>query len=378
MENPTPAAPAASAQPAAPAVPAAPAAPAAAPAAPAPTTQSAAHAAVASGDTTSYRNARRAERVGKPLPEVPVSPATPAPAATTEAQPGAPAAPAAPAQPPKPKPIRVTQEYINERIRSAVDSALQAERARSQPPAAPAAPPAPAEPEWKRYAAMPDAPKLDDFDSLADHSAAMALFIADKRHADRTQAEQARTHDEQMTAAQRARVDGFVGKLNEARAADPEFVNKLTPEVRALKPFDALLPGESGGPLNVVAEQIFDSPVADKVLLHLSQHPQDLQRLATVPAHIERMPRAVRAQQHIQWIVREFGKLEGSLATPPAPAPAPAPTPQPKTLTDVADVQTLGTRPAEATDQKAHAIRTGNTKSYRAIRRAERAAALVP
>jgi hypothetical protein len=172
----------------APAAPAQPAAPAT------PTTQSAPDAAVATGNTSAYREARRAERLGRPLDPVPVAKAEPQKA---EPAPDVKLDSAAPAQP-EPKPISKRQEATNDAIRRAAEAAtaqlrdenarLQAELAKHRP-AEPAAPAQPATdtPAWKRYAAMPDAPKLEEFDSVPEFSAAMSLFIQDTRESERAE-----------------------------------------------------------------------------------------------------------------------------------------------------------------------------------------------
>jgi hypothetical protein len=352
----------------------APAAPAPAPApATEPVTQSAAHAAVASGSSRDFRVARRAERAGTPLPPVPVS-TEPAPAADTTTPAPTTVAPA-PAPTPVDPQVSRRQQEANERTRRAVEAAtadlrreLDSVRAQLPKPAAttPPAAPTPTAPAWKKYHDHPDAPKLEEFESLSEHAAAMAHFVVKQVSAESAQ----ESENNELTNAQQARAGKFVEQLNAAKVADPEFTQKLTPEVRALKPFNALQPGEGGGPVNVVAEQVFDSPIAPKILLHFSQHPEDLRRLATVPEHLRSLPARAQAEQHIQWIVREFGKLEGRLETPATPAPAP-----PKTLTEApAPPTTLGTRPAEAADPLAAAIRSGDTGAYRRMRREQRAA----
>ena len=178
---------------------------------------------------------------------------------------------------------------------------------------------------------------------------------------------------ETLTAAQQARVQTFADQLSKASAADPTFTDALTPEVRALRPFAALQPGEPGGPANVVAEQVFDSPIAPQVLRHFSEHPEALARLITMPPEIQAMPAAVQVSRQLQWIVKEFGKLEAALS-----APATTATPLPTTLTHAPPpAQTLGSRPAPPVDPKAAAVKSGNTAAYRAIRRQERAAQLI-
>ncbi len=98
-----------------------------------------------------------------------------------------------------------------------------------------------------------------------------------------------------------------------------------------LKPFAALAPGEAGGARNVLGEQVYSSPVAPALLKHFSQHPDELTRLETVPPHLATLPPGMRTRAHIEWMVKEVGKLEGRLeAAIPAAAPAVA---SPSTIT---------------------------------------------
>jgi hypothetical protein len=349
-----------------------------APALPAtPTTISAERAAANKGDFSALNNAHLAARRGTPLARVEVKAEAPAKA------PEPPEAPAAPAPPALSK----RQQETNDRVREAAERAtatlreenarLKVQLAAHQPAPAPV-PAAPAAPEtkvaeWKRFAQMPDAPKLADFDSVEEHTAAMALFIADTRHEEHTAADRQRTETDELTAAQRARVGRFVEQLDASKAADPEFVTKLTPEVKALKPFGALAPGELGGPRNIIAEQVYDSPIAPAVLLHFSQHPEALVALETPPPHIAALPPALRVKAHIQWIVREFGKLEGSLesASPAASTDRPA---QPSTITAAPPPPDTVTRAGSTTDPKASALKRGDFDAFNRLELAERAA----
>lgn len=348
-----------------------------APAAPeTPATVSATVDAAVKGDFAAFADAHTANRKGAPQAKVAAAPNPSEPAApvTTE-----------PAQQTQPPPISRRQQDANERIRQAVERAtadLIAENARlkqqvqprqaAQPQTQQPAP-QPETPEWERYAALPGAPNQNDFDDYAKFTAALSLFIADTRYAEREAAGQARqTHDE-LTAAQRARVDTFTQQLDSARVADPEFVSKLTPEVRALKPFDALAPGEPSGPANVVAEQVFDSPIAPAVLLHFSQHPEALARLTSVPDSIKALPRAAQAKAHIQWIVREFGKLEATLDTA-APAAASAPAPAASPVTSAPPPVPALTRAGSTANPKDTALARGDFAAFQDADRAERIA----
>ena len=349
-----------------------PAAPVATPAPP-PATVSASMDALAKGDVSAFHEAEAAARRGTPKPSVEAK--VEAPAAVVPAPTVTPGAPPAPT--PEARAISKRQQDLNDRIREAVARATadkDAEIARlrgAQPHPAPATEPAAREPEWKRYAQMPEAPKLAEFDSVEDHAAAMALFIADTRHAERTAQDHSRSVTEQLTVAQQARVEAFGAQLEAAKTADPTFVDSLTPEVRALKPFSALQPGEAGGPANVVAEQIFDSPVAPQVLRHFSTHPEALTRLTTTPASILALPRAAQAKAHIQWIVREFGKLEAKFdVEEPAPVAVPAASPisaAPPPLPTI-------TRAGQSVDPKAAALAKGDFAAFSQLERADRAA----
>lgn len=330
---------------------------------------SAAEAAIASGDTRAFRDAKRAERAGQPLP---------VPAAVEAAQDAeGDAAPAIDGQPQKEN--RKTraereQERINETIRTAVAAAEAKLRAELAPPreaAQPAAdaPPADQIPTWKQFASLPDAPKLGQFDSVEEHTAAMATFVAEKM----LQARDAASAHQQQTAAQasaaQAEVDTFLGRLDEAKKADPEFATKLSADVKALKPFGALTPGEVGGPSNVVAAELMKSPEAARLLLHLST-PGELAKLTTVPQQIAAMPEGrAKIAAHIAHIRAEIHRLEGRLAAAAAPS---SPTAHITAAPDPAE--TLGSRPTLVGDAEAQAIKRGDTRAYRELKRQQRAA----
>lgn len=343
-----------------PATPAAPAQPVA------PSTVSAADAAVASGDTGTYREARRMERIGKPLAAVAVADPAPTPVAddvTTDP-------PAVPAQPAQPQ-LSKRQQGINDRAQRAVESATASlreenERLKAQlaapnrQPAAPATPPAPAqptEPEWKRLAAMPDYPKLADFESVEEHAAAVGLFIHDQRE----KAAQQRSESDQQDETHMRRITAFDTRVNALVADDPEIVSKIQPRAQTLS--------RRGGPFHAIADLVLDSEHGPVLL---RDHYDALEALGTLPESMRSLPLQQQIRAHLQHVMKEFGKLEGSLAIPAAPT-----TPAPKTLTDADEApQTLGSRAAEATDPMVGAIKRNDTGAYRRLRREQRAAAI--
>ena len=347
------------------------------PAPAAPETQPATQAAVTAGSTRDYRVARRAERSGKPFNPVPLTAPTAAPGASAPS----PAAETPPASPAPPRPRR-EDTYISDRIREGVERGTaeirsEIERLKQQVQAHTPAPEAP-----KPYDGTdPSDPKPapDDFDDFNKYLDARDIW--NERRVERKQSHtvegtrRAQAHEE-LTAAQQTRVQKFADQIQTASTADPEFANRLTPEVRALRPFAALAPGEPGGPDNVVADQLFDSPIAPQVLRHFSEHPEALARLIAMPTEIQAMPQRVRTHHHVQWIVKEFGKIEAALSAPTTTeTPAPAPS---KPLTQAPPpAQTLGSRPAPAVDPKTAAVKSGNTQEYREIRRRERAEQMI-
>ena len=60
--------------------------------------------------------------------------------------------------------------------------------------------------------------------------------------------------------------------------------------------------------------------MAPQVLLYLSEHPEALAHFDHMPDEMARLPVVMRTRAHLQWITREFGKLEArlELSTPAA------------------------------------------------------------
>jgi hypothetical protein len=289
-------------------------------------TISATRAAANSGSFADFEAADRAARAGTPLPAVPVKADAAAPAQPAAA---APVAPAAPAQPDAPA-VSKRQQEINDHIRRATTAETENARLREEnarlkgtapradaPPAAPAQPEAPTVakfPTLEQWSAAHPEKSFDDFLEARD----------EHREQQRTAAAHARTTADEQAGVLEQRVTGFQQQLEAAKTADPTFLTKLTPEVQALRPHWGL-PAADVGPANIVATQVFASAVAPRVLLHFSEHPEALAKLTTMPAAIAALPASVRISEHIQYIVREFGKLEHILAASAAPAAPAAP-----------------------------------------------------
>lgn len=307
-----------------------------------------------------FKEARRAEQAGKPLPNVPVKAE-----AEASAPPPAPTSPEVGEKTAEPTPeareLSKRQQKQNDAIREAVDRAtadLRAEnerlKAAQKPASEPAKPPTPDQPEYKRIVAMPNAPKLADFDSVEEHAAAMALFVDDQRE----QARAAKEATERATSEVTKTIETFQGQITQA--GGKAFLDKLIPEVQQLQPVEALHArgaGDQVGPLNVLTSAIVKSARAPQLLQYFSDHPDALD--------------TVKACATVGDVYRALGTVEAKLDAPSPAAPAP------KTITSASQpVTTLSTaRSAAPADAEHAAIEQNDFRAFKAIQLEKRRAA---
>lgn len=142
----------------------------------------------------------------------------------------------------------------------------------------------------------------------------------------------------------RARETSFQEKYDQAVKADPTFVESLDPRIADLRPIDSLRAGERPGPMNVIAQEILESPIPAQIMAHLSAHPEELDRLAALP-----FPALLKA----------MGRLEAQLD-----APAPPRTTQ-AVSTAPPPPKTLGTKNEVPADPVAGAIADGDFARYK-------------
>jgi len=352
------------------AAPAAPAQPAAAESTP---VQTAVQAAVAAGNPRDYRAARRAERIGKPLAPVPAA-ADPAPAQAAGAAPVTTAV----AEEPKLSRKEREQQEANERTRRAVDAATADlrreldELRRTAPrtegaPAAPAAAPAAPKPDVFTFPSIEEWAQKNPEKSLNDYLDARETARDDWRESRATAAKTT----EQATAARSAQIASFDQRVTEADKATPGLGEKVLRIAQRI--------GRSTGPDYVLGQLALESPVGPQLLAHFEDHPEALAAIVALPESLRGLSVQQQIRAHIPHLIKEFGKLEatlGSSARPAAAAAAPA-APEPKTLTTApAPHEPLGGHAAEAADPKAAAIRRGDTRAYRQMRRNERLTAM--
>jgi hypothetical protein len=203
--------------------------------------------------------------------------------------------------------------------------------------------------EAARFRAMPDAPKLEDFESYDDWAIEMASFVADKKLEERDRRSQqeatARQEEQRFTEKVTKASERFKGYLEK----HPEAKDRIRPELLAIVPISQLRPSETPGPHNFIAEQIFESDFTGELVDHFSTDAgvQDFQRLMRLS------PDA---------IVREIGRIEARFmdsGTKTTPVRAP------KTISTAPDpAETLGRRPAAPADRLEAALHTGDFSAY--------------
>jgi hypothetical protein len=140
-------------------------------------------------------------------------------------------------------------------------------------------------------------------------------------------------------------------------ALGAEGAAALSPAVRALRPIDALPPGAPVDAFNVVAQEIFESEQAPRLLRHFSEQPEALEALRHAPP---------------SHILRVIAKLESRFEADSSAAPAPPS----RTITKAPEPPpTLGSRAAAPVNEAEAALARGDFKAYRAAKNREEMAA---
>lgn len=227
--------------------------------------------------------------------------------------------------------------------------------------------PAATKAEWQRFAELPDAPKEDAFDKYGDYTAAMALFIADKRFEERDQ----QSHQRSQVEAREREVETIHATARDRAATyfeqHPDAKAKVSPELLAIPPLSTLDPRTvedmKQSPEGVqmlrghwLLDRVLESEVPGPLLVHFSgeQGQRDWQRLVALPSAAA--------------VTRALGSIEARLATgSPAPVHISSSAPAPPT--------TLGKRPAAPVDELKAAQDSGDFRRFKAAYNAQHSAA---
>ena len=186
-----------------------------------------------------------------------------------------------------------------EAVKSAVGKQREAERraeaaeARMQAMVEPiTAEPTPGGGDWARFKEIPGVPTVDQFEAYEDYSMAMSAFVADVRHHERDAERASAYQAHQYQQTQDAQTAQWNGRLNEARAQNPDFDSSLNPDTPMSLPMQHLA---------------MESPQGIEILQWLSAHPEESQRISTL---------------HPAETYREMGKIEARLEAAPPRASA--------------------------------------------------------
>lgn len=148
--------------------------------------------------------------------------------------------------------------------------------------AKPPEPPKPEEPA-KPKTAPSDRPKLDDFDSIEEHTEAVARWVAKQERAEAEKVAKERAFEEFKVK----RVETFTGKMKAHLESDPDFWSRQNPDVIALRPLSVMGPSEVATPLNLLAEQFLTSENPVSLIEYFSQHPEEVTRFSQMQSEAE-------------------------------------------------------------------------------------------
>jgi len=146
--------------------------------------------------------------------------------------------------------------------------------------------PQPHDSQWK--------PREEDFERFSDY-----LDARDQWNRKEWDGEnQRRGHAERVVHTLKGHIDTFVKAANET----PNLRDDIDPELLEIKPYFLMGPDEQVGPDNLLAaEVVYSGAKAPAILKHLTEHPDELQRL-----------RALRTHEDIRVEVRVLAKTIGS------------------------------------------------------------------
>lgn len=130
----------------------------------------------------------------------------------------------------------------------------------------------------------PDEPKEEDYDDYKEYLRAVARHEV---HQEQRKAAEARREQERHQRISE-HITRFSESMTKAAKADPEFASRVAPEVMDLQPTITLDGSRPPDARNYIADEFLASPEdAPTLVLHLSEHPEDLQRIAALRSRRE-------------------------------------------------------------------------------------------
>lgn len=141
----------------------------------------------------------------------------------------------------------------------------------------------PSQPEKQARPVDPGKPKVEDFESYEEFLDARDDYRDNQREARSAQYRQQDEHERRIGRA----ASEFSKHYEAAAKADPEFRSKISDEIIDLEPsFEAVRASRMPKGENWIADELFLSPEhAPALMLHLSEHPEEFQRIAALSSH---------------------------------------------------------------------------------------------
>lgn len=245
---------------------------------------------------------------------------------------------------------RQLQEQL--RIRHALREELaRTERPVDDKPAASSTAKPATQAEYDRYLAMPDAPQEADFDSYAKFTAAMSLFIGDKRFEERQAQSRTESSVRQSVDGVKAWAEGAQKRIQDYSADKPGFAESINPQLLEIESARVRrLMNQPVTPSHELVDLVMDSDYTGQLLEHFSteQGIAEWQQLVRLPSENARS--------------RAVGRLEARfVGTPAGGSGASAPkyvssAPGPAT--------TVGSRPSDTADALESAIKSKDAARY--------------
>lgn len=211
--------------------------------------------------------------------------------------------------------------------------------------------PAPSDAKPAASSPASEFPSFDDWmqshphDTYETYVRAAARFEAkqefDARETARREADAAKQRDDSA----RSRLDSFTKRAQEAATADPTIRERIG-RMGSLVPVDALPPGQTIGPENVIAQECVVSPYGVQMAVYLNEHPEEFARLVSLePVDL----------------VRAMGRLEARFEDAPA-------RPALKTVTDAPPPPpSIRPRATVPSDEIEAALAAGDFRRYKQL-----------
>lgn len=184
---------------------------------------------------------------------------------------------------------------------------------------------------------VPPKPTQADFQTDAEYVEAVADWKADRK-IEAFKGEMAQDARNAAAADESLRVvKTFNEHLETAKAADPDFLDRVDNELLSIFPTFMLTPDQTPGPANDMAEAIVKSDNTAALMLHMSAHPEEVRRILALPTPLD--------------VAVAMGRLDATVGRAEAPPSVPVPSVAPTMSKAHAPVTPVTTSTSKATDE---------------------------